>query len=54
MEGVVDLLHGGLLAPGDWHSIAFVQVEGHLPFFPPTAPACIGLLVQLQGLEHRL
>ena len=35
MEGVVGLLQAGLLVPGDWHSIVFVQVEGHLPFFPP-------------------
>ena len=35
MEGVVDLLWAGLLAPGDWQSIAFVRVEGHLPFFFP-------------------
>ena len=35
MEGVVDFLRAGLLAPGDWQSIAFVRVEGHLPFFFP-------------------
>ena len=35
VEGVVDFLRAGLLAPGDWQSVVFVQVEGHLPFFFP-------------------
>ena len=35
MEGLADLLQASLLAPGDWQSMAFVRVEGHLPFFFP-------------------